>query len=530
MHLAATAPRYGWTDLAYTLVPNGMHSELPGIANMPAFNGCSTGPLTTAAPPTACPPPQAPMGIPKQSILSILYVSGTTPSGDHTTFAPAVAQAFTCLNGTYPLPPAGPCDSTRDVILPEYMRERGAYYQNQFFTNVINDIPGWRVPVFNAGTLTDPLFPAYENRRMANRLLASFAGYPIKQYYGDYQHFVQNKAKEWGDLCTTPSRHVCTLAAGDYSASTHAAVNAGPTDAVSPPAGIGVTTRLNKFIDAAIGSTTLPQGYVPSGSDTTPDVTASLQICPQNATGGQAADEAGERFTASSFEALTTGALHLDFTGSPTLSTTTSDVVANPHADNADPVGNFLLTQGKCPVETQTAGPGVASFTSDPLTAAATMIGATKVEIDFTATGDTTSMQLNARLYDVLPSGTAVMVDRGPRRLSTLEATGGHVEYELHGNGWKFPIGDRVRIEITQDDEPFVKHSDPASAATLTQVQLDIPTREGSLSGGGNPDPKPTATTPPSSGGGAATTPKKKCKKGFKLKKGKCKRKRRRGK
>ena len=41
----------------------------------------------------------------------------------------------------------------------------------------------------------------------------SCPGYPIQQYFGDYQHFVQNKAKEWGDLCGA-DHHVCTLA--DY--------------------------------------------------------------------------------------------------------------------------------------------------------------------------------------------------------------------------------------------------------------------------------------------------------------------------
>ena len=32
MKLAATAPRYGWTDLVYSLVPNGHHLPVPGQA------------------------------------------------------------------------------------------------------------------------------------------------------------------------------------------------------------------------------------------------------------------------------------------------------------------------------------------------------------------------------------------------------------------------------------------------------------------------------------------------------------------
>ncbi len=82
------------------------------------------------------------------------------------------------------------------------MRERSAYYQNGFFDKIATDA-SYRIPVFNSGTQTDPLFPPSENRRMVNRMLATAPGYPVQQYYGDYQHFVQNKAKEWGDICDT---------------------------------------------------------------------------------------------------------------------------------------------------------------------------------------------------------------------------------------------------------------------------------------------------------------------------------------
>ena len=59
---------------------------------------------------------------------------------------------------------------------------------------------------------------------MSNRIQAPVPDYPIKQYFGDYQHFVQNKAKEWGDLCGA-DHHVCTFA--DYPGGD---VNATPAD------------------------------------------------------------------------------------------------------------------------------------------------------------------------------------------------------------------------------------------------------------------------------------------------------------
>ena len=37
MKLAAAAPQYGWTDLVYSLVPTGHHSQYPD--DLPAFDG-----------------------------------------------------------------------------------------------------------------------------------------------------------------------------------------------------------------------------------------------------------------------------------------------------------------------------------------------------------------------------------------------------------------------------------------------------------------------------------------------------------
>jgi hypothetical protein len=113
----------------------------------------------------------------------------------------------------------------------------------------------------------------------------------------------------------------------------------------------------------------------------------------------------------------------------------------------------------------------------------AMMIGATTVSIDYSATG-AEGLQLNARLYDVLENGTAVMVDRGVRRVSEASGT---VTYQLHGNGWRFPPRHKVRIEIAQDDDPYLKASTVPSSATLTGVRLSIPIRGPSQTTSGGP-------------------------------------------
>jgi Ca2+-binding RTX toxin-like protein len=113
------------------------------------------------------------------------------------------------------------------------------------------------------------------------------------------------------------------------------------------------------------------------------------------------------------------------------------------------------------------------------------MLGATKAEIDFTFTGSDpvqSGFQLNARLYDVYPNGNAVMVDRGVQRVSESSGT---LSYGLHGNGWRFLAGHRIRIEIAQDDMPYLQVAAPPSSASLSAVRLHVPVREGGSIGGG---------------------------------------------
>jgi dienelactone hydrolase len=452
MQLAAAAPKYGWTDLVDSLVPTGRHSNV--FESLPAFDGSDSS---------------SPIGIPKQSIVAALYDSGKTgipPGSAHTTFPPSIDDAFACLQSSDPYATNPLCANTIANVLPEFIDDRSAYYQNDFFTKVAND-PTYRTPVFNAATFTDPLFPPVENRRMANRLQTVDPGYPIQQYFGDYQHFVQNKPKEWGDICGS-DHHVCRFS--DYPGG----------DLNATPAGLvrtGVTTRLNRFIDHYArppGNAAEPQPDF--------DVTASLQICPLNGN-GQPTDEPGPTFEATSFRALTIGTLQLDMDGAQT---TVNDASPNNHATNSDPVGNFAANGGKCPVETQPAGPGVAVYDSDALTTEYTMLGATSVTISYSATS-AQGLQLNSRLYDVLPSGTAVMVDRGVRRVTSAS---GDVTYELHGNGWRFEPGHKIRIEIAQDDGPYLKPSSVPSSATISHVTLRIPVREQT------PYPRPRGASP----------------------------------
>jgi hypothetical protein len=434
MKLAAAAPRYGWTDIVYSLIPNGHQSQYPDA--LPAFDGSST---------------TSPFGIPKQSINSVLYGTGQFGA----TFPSSVDQSFLCLYAPEPFETAPQCQNPIQNILPEFISDRSAYYQNQWFARIATD-PSYRVPIFNAATFTDPLFPPIENLRMSNRIQQTVPGYPIQQYFGDYEHFVQNKAKEWGDLCGA-DHHVCRFA--DYPGG----------DVNATPAGLyrtGVNTRMNDFLDHFAQPPGNPAEPAPQY-----DVTAALQICPQNASAAFPADEPGPTFTGNSFFDLAPYRLRVDVTGTQT---TTSDVEPNPHAAQADPIANAFGNGSRCPFTTQPAGAGVAVYDSQTLAEQATMIGATKVTVDYAAS-TSQGVQLNARLYDVFPDGTQVMVDRGPYRVTSAT---GPATFELHGNGWRFEPGHKIRIELSQDDSAYLKTSEVVSTIAVNGVKLRIPVRE----------------------------------------------------
>jgi dienelactone hydrolase len=477
MKLAAAAPRYGWTDLVYSLVPTGRHSVLPTA--LPQTDGCDSG--GRKADGTDCTNP-VPAGVPKQTINAGLYGTGTAGTGPDTgaaTFPQSIHLAQTCLTGPYPVETNPACADTLATTLPEFIADRSAYYQQQWFDRIASD-PEYRIPVFSAATFTDPLFPPHEHRRMHNRIRSIVPGYPLQAYFGDYQHFVQNKPKEWADLCGA-DRHVCTNAdfADDFD------------EAPATLARTGITTRLNRFVDYYAK----PRGVL-DVLDPAPasDVTAALQVCPQKATATQAADEPGETFTAATFEALATGTLVLDTGGAqPSLTAGSTGLTltsAAGGAAHADPVAtNQTAAQNphkQCSTRlaSDPAPAGVAQLTTAVLGADVVMLGAGQLTVAFEPGGDSGSVQLNARLYEVLPDGSAVMADRGFRRLSAAEVAAKTISFELFGNGWRFTQGNRIRLELAQDDSPYLKASQPPSSLTVTRATLTLPTRSGSSGGG----------------------------------------------
>lgn len=84
--------------------------------------------------------------------------------------------------------------------------------------------------------------------------------------------------------------------------------------------------------------------------------------------------------------------------------------------------------------------------------------------------------QLDARVWDRDPkTGLQRLVDRGAYRLEDDEQ--GSFRFTLDGNGWKFPKGHRIVVELLGRDAPTYGVSPATFSATLTKVKVALPVR-----------------------------------------------------
>ena len=157
LKLAAVVPTYTWTDLLYSLVPNGRH-------------------LSSGVPRGAA---RDPTGIAKQTLLDgFLATAGARlPQKTYSWLARVNAGE--------------PYDEPTDPLIQEAKRaltnDRSAFYQGGYF-DALRAHRVRRVPVLAGQGWTDPIFPPIEVLRMYRRLRRASPGYPIQVYLGDFEH------------------------------------------------------------------------------------------------------------------------------------------------------------------------------------------------------------------------------------------------------------------------------------------------------------------------------------------------------
>jgi len=169
MELAAAVPQWPWSDLAYSLMPNG--STLDYRADNP-YRG---------------PDGEAPIGVEKSSYVTGLYGTGLASS----TYAPPGTDPGADLTGWYTLINAGePYDSNplANSIVEEIDAHHSSYYIDH------SEAPA---PLLIQNGWNDDLFPVDEAVRFYNRTRSQYPGDPISLFLMDDGHArSQNKAAD----------------------------------------------------------------------------------------------------------------------------------------------------------------------------------------------------------------------------------------------------------------------------------------------------------------------------------------------
>ena len=160
--IAAVMPIAPWTDLFYSLVPNGRENE--------SING---------------------YGGMKLSFVNGLYASGIrkNPQRPYPNYPDYFVVWHAWLNASEPETFDPVWRNIRDGVAGY----RSIYWQQLFWTTSVHK----RIPVFQVQGYTDDLFPLPEAKRMLLAINSVEPGYPITSYFGDLGHpRARNKPRE----------------------------------------------------------------------------------------------------------------------------------------------------------------------------------------------------------------------------------------------------------------------------------------------------------------------------------------------
>ncbi|HEV2982441.1 MAG TPA: CocE/NonD family hydrolase C-terminal non-catalytic domain-containing protein, partial [Solirubrobacteraceae bacterium] len=107
-----------------------------------------------------------------------------------------------------------------------------------------------------------------------------------------------------------------------------------------------------------------------------------------------------------------------------------------------------------------------------------TLMGLPTVKATVKVTGQAGGLdgEIVARLWDVMPGGEERLITRGVYRTTETEATPTPITFQLHGNGYDFPAGDTVRLQLLGRDVPYYRASNGTFAVEASNVTVTLPT------------------------------------------------------
>jgi hypothetical protein len=271
-------------------------------------------------------------------------------------------------------------------------------------------------PLLLASGFTDDLFPVDEVLRFANRTRARFPDVPVSLLLGDFGHQrAANKETERDRL----------------------------------------VRRIRSWFDRHLRAAPRPAR---SG------VTAFTQTCPRSA-------RPGGPFHARAFGRLARGEVRTGNAEPQALDSSGGDPEVGAAIDPVTGGGNGC-------VETPAAqAPGTAVHELALSRRGVTAVGAPTVLARVDVVGaEPRDAQIAARLWDVARGGqTQRLVARGTYRPG---AEGSRQAWQLHPAAYRFRRGHAIRLELTGNDVPYARASNPPFEITISDLELRLPVRE----------------------------------------------------
>ncbi len=192
-------------------------------------------------------------------------------------------------------------------------------------------------------------------------------------------------------------------------------------------------------------------------------VTAYTQTCPS-----EASIPAGGPFVAKKWSKLHPHALSF---GSAAAQTFTGAGGNGTIAAEFDPIAN----SNACKTAKAETEPNTANYTMT--STGFTLMGLPTVKATIRATNAPMLVgQIDARLWDVTPGAepTQRLITRGVYRLTEMQS--GTITFQLHGNGYVFPAGDTVKLQLLGRDAPYLRASNGEFSVEATNVTVTLPT------------------------------------------------------
>jgi hypothetical protein len=182
------------------------------------------------------------------------------------------------------------------------------------------------------------------------------------------------------------------------------------------------------------------------------------------------------QLTAMTPEGLSHGTLSVRYTRPGTTASVLGE--EDPDGPGTDPV---LVDPPACRQSVTPESPGRYTAYSEPLGDASTYVGLGEVEVPYTLDGQTATF--NARVWDVAPNGQTTLMTRGTYRIDVpaYDTQSGTLRLPLFGNQWHLGVGHKVRLDLTQVDQPFLRPATPGAASSSVQFgppELKLPIRE----------------------------------------------------